>query len=203
MKIDQARRVSVSPETPGLQRLFWSEETDLALAFLGDGLRAVYLGFDLSRSNFPLQAAFPLFIQHSLAWLRPRGSRFASTQIAAGETYAIEVPSGQAELIMRTPSGDGFIYEVDGDSLLFDATATSGIYRYTVGDVHRYFAVNLTDARESDINARARLPGTETLPARATAQSQLAIALWPYLAGMALVVLALEWCVWCARRGRA
>jgi len=59
VRITDARRVAIGKPGPGLQRLFWSRETDLALALLDDGLKLVYLGFDLARSNFLLQAAFP------------------------------------------------------------------------------------------------------------------------------------------------
>jgi hypothetical protein len=203
IRVDEARRVAIVDESPGLQRLFWSKETELALALLRDDVRLVFLGFDLSRSNFPLQAAFPLFFRQSLAWLHPRGSRFASTQLAAGEPYAIQVPANQSDLILRTPSGEGFIYPVNGGQVLVDSTSESGIYRYTVAQVHKYFAVNLTDERESDINARAELPGEPAALAQAGVLGRVVLPLWPYLAGIALLILALEWCLWCARRSSA
>lgn len=199
VKIDEARRLAIEDEPPGLQRLFWSRQTDLALALLQDDVRLVFLGFDLSRSNFPLQAAFPQLVSQSLMWLRPRGSRFANTQLAAGQTYLIQVPVKQTDLIMRTPAGEGEVYPIDDGSLLFDETSQSGIYRYTVGGVHRYFAVNLADERESDINPRAELPSRQEAPDDVIAQAQVAVALWPYLAAIAMVLLAIEWCAWCVR----
>ena len=72
VRIDRARRVVRAEDSPGLQRLFWSEETDLALALLEDDRRVIYLGFDPAASSFPLHAAFPLFLSESLAWLHPR-----------------------------------------------------------------------------------------------------------------------------------
>ncbi|MDH3286590.1 MAG: VWA domain-containing protein [Betaproteobacteria bacterium] len=201
--IDRALRVVIDEPVPGLQRLFWSPETDLALALLDDGLKLVYLGFDLAQSNFPLQAAFPLFFSQSLEWLRPRGDGFVSTHIAAGSTHSIRVPSIQTRVIMRMPSGDATTLEVKGGSLLFDATADTGIYRYSVGEVARYFAVTLTDARESDVNSRWA-PGErreQLQPAGNGAQAL--VPLWPHLLVLALVLLALEWCVWTGSRGSA
>ena len=209
LKIDAAQRVVIDSESPGLQRLFWSKETALALALLQDERRLVYLGFDLMQSNFPLQAAFPLFISQSLSWLYPRAHRFASTQLAAGEAFPIKVPATATSVIIGTPSGTGLILKIDPDNpspLRFDATSEAGIYQYRVAGIERYFAVNLSDERESDIRPRAVLPerqaGADETGAEAT-KAQVVIALWPYLLGAALVLLTLEWCLWCARRGSA
>ena len=204
VKIDRARRVVIDDDAPGVQRLFWSGETELALALIADDVRAVFLGFDLARSSFPLHAAFPLFVKQSLAWLRPRGSRFSSTQSPAGEPYSLQVPAKQTELIVRTPSRDGSVYDVDDGVVRLDATSQSGIYRYTLehtfGDVHRYFAVNLTDERESDLAPRAELSGERSAVAEPHAKGQVTIALWPYLAAIAMALLTLEWCLWGGRR---
>ena len=200
VRIDEARRVVINDPGPGLQRLFWSKDSDLALALLDDDLKLVYLGFDLARSNFPLQAAFPLFFSQSLAWLRPRGDGFVSTHIAAGSTYSIQVPASEKGVIMRMPSGNTETLAVKGGSVLFDATADAGIYRYTIGEAARYFAVTLTDARESDVNSRwAPVERREEIrPANNGAQAL--VPLWPHLLVLALMLLALEWFVWTRSR---
>ncbi len=203
LKIDKAKRVVVESRAPGLQRLFWSNETDLALALLQHDTRLVFVGFNLFDTNFPLQTAFPLFLSESLAWLRPRENRHKRTQTRAGETFVIDLPVQQPDLIVRTPSGEGLIYEAKQGRVLFNATSESGIYQYRHAGVPRYFAVNLTEEHESDIRPRAYLPEKHDGPVETDADSQLTITLWPYLMGLALVVLALEWGVWCWRPGRA
>ena len=207
LRIDASQKIALDEESPGLQRLFWAEETNLALALLQNEQRLVYLSFDLMQSNFPLQAAFPLFISRSLSWLHPRGDRFANTQLAAGETFSIDVPASETSIIIGTPSGEGLILTVDPDNpspLLFDATSEAGIYQYRVANIERYFAVNLSNERESDIRPRAVLSERPVNAADAgAAKAQIAITLWPYLLVIALVLLTLEWCLWCARRGSA
>ena len=70
----------------------------------------------------------------------------------------------------------------------------------TVNGVARQFAVNLTDPQESDLTPRA-LGAAGPAPVEAPAGDALATrALWPWLAAAALVLLLLEWGVWCARR---
>jgi hypothetical protein len=225
VKIARARRITFAETRPsGLQRLFWSHETDLALALLQNDIRLVYLGFDLAQSNFPLQTAFPLFISQTLDWLRSQSAPIVSslqsapmtTQLAAGEAFAIEVPDRSSSVIITTPAGEGLIYrpdsiddseddQDDGVPLLFDATSRVGIYRYQVDQIERYFAVNLTDEYESDITPRAIFPQTGAAPMRSDTDTgaQITLALWPYLTGIALLLLTLEWGVWCARRGSA
>ena len=205
LRIDSAIRIATGEAAATLHRLLWSADTPLALAVARDDLRLVYIGFDVTQSNFPLQAAFPLFIQRAAAWLRGSGRRFSPTQIPAGEPWPIRVPPSQRELILRTPEGDGEVHEVSGGELLFDRTSTAGIYRYTrqdpFGEAHRYFAVTLADETESDIAPRA-LPASlvpagpdEASPARTTT------ALWPWLAMTALFLLVLEW--WLGGHGSA
>jgi hypothetical protein len=204
VRIEDARRVAIRGAVPGLQRLFWSRDTALALALIDDDVKLVYLGFDLSQSNFPLQVAFPLFFSQSLEWLRPRGDRVVSTHVEAGSTHAIPVPAGETQVIMRAPSGDATTLEATKDGALqFDATADAGIYQYTVGDATRYFAVSLADARESDINNRWRPGARPEEPGSAHGGAQALVALWPHLLVLALVLLALEWFVWNRSQGSA
>lgn len=203
VRIDQARRVVIDKPVAGLQRLFWSAETELALALLDERLKVVYLGFDLARSSFPLQAAFPLFVSRSLEWLRPRGDGFTSTHIPAGSTQTILLPARETQVTMRAPSGKSETLEATGSSLPFEATTDAGIYTYTVGEVTRYFAVSLTDARESDVKRRWA-PGEQSEDIQpASTGAQALVPLWPQLLVLALMLLALEWLVWTRSRRHA
>ena len=197
LRIDSARRIAVDAQTNALRRLLWSADTTLALTFARDDLRLVYLGFDVTQSNLPLQGAFPLLVQRSVAWLRGAGQRFSPTQIPAGESWSIRVPLSQNEIILRTPDGEGVVYEVKGGELLFDRTSAAGVYRYNrqdlFGDANRYFAVTPADETESDIVPRA-LPAPAAPPAGAEDPlASTVTALWPWLAMAALLLLTLEW----------
>ncbi len=203
VSIDRARRVVLEDRPPGLQRLFWSSETELALALLAQDTRLVFIGFDLMDSSFPLKTAFPLFVSESLAWLRPRETRHAPTQSPAGEPVTISLPADQLDLTVRTPSGEGLIYTVEQGRVTVDATSQAGVYRYERALTQRYFAVNLTDEAESDIRPRARIPSAHPASAAEADADQAAVALWPLMLWLALGVLLLEWGLWCWRPGRA
>jgi Ca-activated chloride channel family protein len=203
VRIDEARSVVIETPSKALQRLFWSPETDLALALLHDDVKLVYLGFDLARSNFPLQAAFPMFMSQSLEWLRPRGDGLLSTHVAAGSTRTINVPAEESQVIVRAPSGAARTLEAKDGTAHFEGTADAGIYRYAIGDTERTFAVSLTDARESDVNARWRPPERQEAARSAGGGGQALVPLWPWLLALALMLLALEWCVWTGSRSHA
>jgi hypothetical protein len=68
--------------------------------------------------------------------------------------------------------------------------------------VVRHFAVNLTDADESDLQRRA---DSDVIPRPATGESKARIVkpLWPYLCIAVLLLLSLEWLVWCGGGRRA
>ncbi|MGI9302886.1 MAG: VWA domain-containing protein [Gammaproteobacteria bacterium] len=199
VRIDRTRRVLHTEESSGLQRLFWSKRTDLALALIEDDLRIVFLGFDLADSSFPLQASFPLFLAQSLAWLHPRVDRYARAQVAAGEPVTIVTPNRGSSLVVQTPSGQSLSYELEEGGTQFEATAQAGFYRYAAGDAAHYFAVNLTDEGESHIRPRAVLPDVSESDSPARAEGRAIVALWPHLVLFAIVLLALEWCLWCWR----
>ncbi|RPI46264.1 MAG: VWA domain-containing protein [Betaproteobacteria bacterium] len=203
VQIDEARRVAVDKRAPGLQHLFWSAQTDLALALIDESRKLVYLGFDLAGSNFPLQAAFPLFVSQSLEWLRPRADDRLAHHVAAGSAISLYVPAGEKQVIVRGPSGKDETLEAIDGTLVFDATASAGIYRYSAGNVTQSFAVSLADARESDVNRRWSQGEQRQRADTAGSGAQALLPLWPYLLVLALVLLTLEWFVWAGSRSGA
>ena len=56
--------------------------------------------------------------------------------------------------------------------------------------------MSLADARESDVNNQWRPQAQAAVTPAAHASGQTLVPLWPYLLALALVLLALEWCVW-------
>ena len=216
VRINQAKKIALkdtdNPNPASLQKLFWSKETDLAITYLNEQWRLVYLGFDLNDSNLPLQAAFPLLISQALAWLHPQtqnDTAAATIQLAAGEPFAIRLAPQQTSVIVTSPTGDAQIYQADSDNnagtVLLNDIGKVGIYRYNLSGIERQFAVNLTDDHESNITPRAVFPQQrEQVTVNDNDRTaQLTIALWPYIATIALLMLSLEWCLWCMRRGSA
>jgi len=66
VRIDEALKIPLQRASAGTQRLFWSADSELALALLDEHKRVIVLGFDINRSNFALQAACSM---NTNAWL--------------------------------------------------------------------------------------------------------------------------------------
>ena len=113
------------------------------------------------------------------------------------------IPGQYQELTLRHPSGDAEIHPVDDGEWTLSDTSRTGIYRYTVGGIRRYFAVNLTDEAESDIVPRAALEARAAEREDAAALAQAALPLWPWLTMLALAALTLEWIARCSGGRRA
>ena len=67
--------------------------------------KAVFMGFDLFKTDFPLRVAFPLILSNSLRWLHPAGLDQTSLQLAAGQPILLPVPHGVTTATVTTPSG--------------------------------------------------------------------------------------------------
>ena len=138
-----------------------------------------------------------------LDWLgeRTRGSR--ATQVPAGTPHTVRVSGRHLELTLRRPSGDAEIHAVTGSEWTVRDTQAVGIYRYTVSGIRRYFAVNLTDEIESNIAPRYRPSERLQSDDDASAMAQVALPLWPWLAGLGCLALLLEWVARCSGGRRA
>ncbi|MGK0171969.1 MAG: hypothetical protein ACI9W2_003703, partial [Gammaproteobacteria bacterium] len=187
----------------GVQRLLWSERTDLALSFLDTKRRLVYIGFDIAASNIALQAAFPLFLQDVFDWLSGRGSTLTKSQVL-GRTQT-QIKAG-VPVAMLAPVGDGgtppSTVDVTAPRQMFSVTPHAGVadfrntnqagfYEVRQGDETFSFAVNLTDESESDIRPRARSRAA-LRTASAAAGTAVARAIWPYLLMVVLAFFAFD-----------
>ena len=67
--------------------------------------KAVVVGFDLFKTDFPLRVAFPLILSNTLRWLHPAALDQSSLQFAAGQPILLPVAHGISSANVTTPSG--------------------------------------------------------------------------------------------------
>lgn len=202
----------------GARALAESSLTPLLLAYDGEGVRWVYLGFDVQSSDFPLRVGFPLFVSNAVRWLRPTLGDLGMAQVRAGQTGAFPLPKGAVEAAVVGPSGGRRIVEVVDGALRLPPLGETGIYSYQVrgreadGSLGRWtaetrFAVNLADEAASHLAPRGRLPvGPEELGVLGTYQTPpgpVRQELWHWALAVALAAMLLEtWLEWRRSRGR-
>jgi hypothetical protein len=134
-------------EAVGGPLIYALEETDR---------KAIFIGFDLFKTDFPLRVAFPLILSNGLRWLHPAGVDQASLSLATGQPILIPAEHGVNSVTVTTPSGRAVKGQVTRGVVSFTETDEVGLYTLTTSRGQMKVAVNLTDAEESNLIPRPR-----------------------------------------------
>jgi uncharacterized membrane protein len=153
--------------------------------------KAVFFGFDLFKTDFPLRVAFPLMLSKSLRWLHPAGLDQSSLQLATGQPILLPVEYGVTTATVITPSGRRVKAQVNRGMASFADTDEVGIYTVVTSRGETRVAVNLMNAEESDLTPRPVPAFVEGLKPESPAVA-IQRELWPYFVALALLALALE-----------
>ncbi len=169
------------------------------LLFAGEtgGRRVTALTFDLRESDLPLQVTFPILFTNLINYLIPPNAFDATQSLHVGESLQILTDPSIDQIIIATPSNQVFTFDPAASAITFTKTQELGYYavNFLRGDASsvEYFAVNLFDSNESDIHPRESVQVGRTAITPAASEQVGLRELWPWLAGLALIVLLLEW----------
>jgi hypothetical protein len=157
-------------------------------------------GAESFNTLWPRRTSFPVFMHNALAYLGGTNQRASVESLRTGQIVPIRVSQGADQIVVRGPDGSRRTMRRGEEPVFWFAdTGNAGIY-----EVHdperpsprRRFAVNLFDARESDIRAADTLDTEyERIPHQPAVQTVQRQAWKPLLLG-ALLVLLLEWYVY-------
>jgi uncharacterized membrane protein len=153
--------------------------------------KAIFVGFDLFKTDFPLRVAFPLILSNGLRWLHPAGVDQASLQFAAGQPVLLPVPHGVTTATVTTPSGRSVKAQITRGAVSFSETDEAGVYALSTPKGETKIAVNLADAEESNLAPRP-LPAGAPAGAVPSAPVPIQRELWPVFVFIALVLLLVE-----------
>jgi hypothetical protein len=158
-----------------------------------DGVRSIYLGWDLLRSDFPLRVAFPIFLANCVDWLIPSRVGEEGSVVRAGEVARVAVPAGATSVRITDPSGRARTAAVDRSPLAIKDTGASGLYTVEGKGFRAQFAVNMLNREESNTKPRAEITmaGEPVTGARGAVVSNR--DLWRWFVIAALCLIALEW----------
>lgn len=189
-------------------------------------MRAVFVGFDLEQSSFPLRVSFPIFIRNAIQWLTTDPAGTQAQAYPTGTTVTVRFPVGTQEVTVTRPDGvhevvplrprdsgpaDGLEEgEADigassargGMTLTYDQTGRAGVYVFSAeGLPEERVAFNVSDAEESDVTPHPELEITGGEPLVASGYTKSTQELWRWLALAALALLCVEWVVYHRRIG--
>ena len=153
--------------------------------------KAVFVGFDLLRTDLPLRVAFPLILSNSLRWLHPAGLDQSDLQLQAGQPILLPVEYGVDTATVKTPSGRAVKVPVTRGLVSFTETDQVGIYTVATPKGETQIAVNLMSAEESDLTPRP-LPAPRVSGGTPTASVPVQRELWPIFVLLAAAILILE-----------
>jgi hypothetical protein len=181
-----------------------SKDAGLVWEGLDEGRKVVVFGFNPNQPEIAQRLAFPMMLANSIAWLSPNAG---SPTLSPGQTINLQPLRDAKDIVVRDPNGKSFVFPINannkGKAIPFAQTDLIGRYllvqRGEKGTLQQsYFTVNGGDEQRSDVRPRTfqAQVATGQLPGLLSAVN---LELWPYLAGLALAVLAVEWLVYVRR----
>jgi hypothetical protein len=176
------------------------ESNGVPLGFVGEtgGQRVVGLDFDIQQSNFPLSAAFPIFIANVVHYLTPPIIGQADF-LSPGQPALIRSQPGVDRVTVLDPDNQTTTLSVTDPIVRFAQTARPGLYHVTElsgsnAVATQQFAVDMFDPSESDLRPRAGLADRDAAPPIVFAppipsETQLA----PWLLALIVPLMLGEW----------
>jgi len=164
-----------------------------------NGSEFLLAGFDVLQSNWPFEPGFVLFCYNATGFL---GMQFGGGQemnLKVGEPIVVEGLDGQSTAQIDGPDFSGTeIRSSASGSLRFPGTGRAGTYRLSIGEQPaRFFAVNMLDPKESNIEPQREIVlSGQPVQAEESDLSRANLPMWPFLIGLALVLVCLEWIIY-------
>ena len=162
------------------------------------GRQMLLLTFAVEESNWWGLRSFPMFIQNVLSYFGGGGAESEPLAARPGDTLRIPAAPGTRELKLKKPDASQITLRADDDGVArFAGTQQVGVYQVSPGvDGRDRFAVNLSDAVESDITPQTTLTvggaSVEVGKAITTATPEI----WRWFVGAALLLVLVEWIIY-------
>ncbi|MBN1974483.1 MAG: VWA domain-containing protein [Sedimentisphaerales bacterium] len=157
-------------------------------------------GFDILETNWPFEPSFVLFCYNATGYLGLQVSQQQKNDLKVGEPIAVEGLSPGLEAKVTRSDGEKEDIQANPSGIIrFADTSHVGQYRLSISDgAERFYVVNLLDAHESDIKPvkELEISNSQTIAAQKETISRANIPLWPFLAGLALLLACIEWLVY-------
>ncbi len=180
-------------------------------------LRALVVTFGAADSTWPWDVSFPVFLPAALTYLGTEGAG-QGRLVKPGETLVDRLPRGAREVRVQPPTErDGsrppafsLMPAADG-RIAYGPITRAGVYEISWegpagptdvvaggdGRSSRRFAANLLSPQESDVTPTTSLEtASKAVSAASDVGPRAPRRLWPWLIGVALGVMLLEWWIY-------
>jgi len=157
------------------------------------------VGFDVLQTNWPFEPGFVLFCYNAASFLGTQLGQGRDANLQVGQPIVVDGLKGETSAQINGPGFSGSeIKAGSSGSLRFPGTDRIGLYSLSITDQKpRLFAVNLLNQKESNIEPeREILLSGQPVEAEERDVSRANLPLWPFLVGLALVLVCLEWIIY-------
>lgn len=168
-----------------------------------DNRQVVILPFDARYPNtdMVLQPAWPILIAELAAWFSPPRITDVDAALAPGAPVTVRFIEGADRAVVTRPDGSRITLEPETSEVVFADTLQPGVYRVDLqrdDDTFKTerFAVNLFDSLESRIVPETSVQIGTTTVSRDAREESGRREFWPWVAGLGLIVLLIEWLVY-------
>ena len=162
--------------------------------------KVLQVAFDPLDSNWPLLRSFVNFTANAIEHLGADEDAAALGGLVPGQAITARLPAGASQIRLVAPDGEEFALEPGGDgTTAWGPARLAGVHelrwREPGGEGRRRVAVNRLGAEEGRLDAAESLElGDETITGTSARGGRL--DLWPWLLGVGLVLLFVEWIVY-------
>jgi hypothetical protein len=174
-------------------------ETPAIAVIRRNGSVFLLAAFDVLQSNWPFEPGFVLFCYNAAGFLGTQVGRDQENNLQVGEPIVVDGLTPETAVRVDGPGiSDLEVRSSAAGSVRFPGTGRVGPYSLSVPDRQaRVFAVNLLDSQESDVGPRREIVFSgQSVEAEERALTRSNLPLWPFLVGLALILVCLEWLVY-------
>jgi hypothetical protein len=179
---------------PPAEELARASRTSLLALANDDGVRRVVVAFDLSESNWPIQAHFPVFLAATVEFLTLRAQERAGVAVRTGESTIVQATDA-GTIVLDGPTRAEVIARAAGE-VRIAAPSRTGVYAVRGPTRTRFLAVNLADSVESTLaTADPTITAREAPDASGAGEVH---EVWAWFVLGAVVLLLVEWLAYAA-----
>ncbi len=186
-------------DAPGWLPIVRAGDSPLILLGSVNGHRAVYFTFDVTHSNLPVQVGFPILGARILEWLGGGSGASVSTGVS-GDPIVLAAPVGTHPEVTR-PTGE--VVTLEESAALYKETTVPGIYRvrYVGNGLEQTGPTAVRNFVPAEAGVLPRTIAVASPPDLETEETALVREWAPWVIGLAIVLLLLEWWVGHQRPG--
>ena len=187
---------------PGATALATGPDGPVIALFSSGSQQHVVVGFELQWSTFPMHVSFLVFMQNVMDYLTLSRTGQTSLAFRPGEPISVRAAADIAELRISGPS-EMSVDVTPGALVTLPVLRRVGLYTVAGADPpHDRVALSTLSEVESDLRPKRQLLVNAQAALAGAAAAAAPRDIWPWIIAAALVLLVLEWLVYCrlARR---